>query len=135
MAANTQPIFVASMNNKGVTFVNADGTTTKDVFVAGSNGSRVASVAATTTDTSANLVHIYLYDGTTAYQVGEVTVAAASGTDGSTAAVNLLSLSMNPWLNSDGSITLPSGWKLQASVNAAVTSAKTLTLVSIGADY
>lgn len=135
MAANTAPIFVAAINNKGVTFVNADGTTTKDLFVAGANGSRVASIAATTTDTSANIVHLYAYDGTTAYLVGEVTVAAASGTDGATAAVNLLALSMCPWLNSDGSITLPSGWKLQASVAAAVTAAKTLTLVALGGDY
>lgn len=135
MAANTAPIFVLSLNNKGVTFVNADGTSTKDVFVAGANGSRVASIAATTTDTSNNIVHLYAFDGTTAYLVGEVTVPLASGTDGTTAAVNLLSLSMCPWLNSDGSITLPSGWKLQASVTTAVTAAKTLTLVALGGDY
>lgn len=135
MAANTSPIFVLTVNNKGVTFVNADGTTAKDIFVAGANGSRVGSVAATTTDTSNNLVILYIYDGSTAYRVGEITVTAASGTDGSTAAVNLLSLSTCPWLNSDGSVTLPSGWKLQAAVSSAVTAAKTLTLVSLGADY
>src|SRR6476646_352883 len=105
MAANTTPIFVLTINNKGVTFVNADGTATKDIFVAGSNGSRVGAVSATTTDTSSNLVLLYAYDGATAYRVGEITVAAASGTDGSTASVNLLSLSMCPWLNSDGSVT------------------------------
>jgi len=135
MAQNTSPIFVLTINDKGVTFVNADGTTTKDIFVAGANGSRLASISATTTDTSANLVILYAYDGSTAYRIGEVSVAAASGTDGSTAAVNLLSLSMNPWLNSDGSLTLPTGWKIQASVSTSVTSAKTLTLVAWGADY
>jgi hypothetical protein len=135
MAANISPIFVLTINNKGITFVNADGTSTKDLFVAGSNGSRVASIAATTTDTSNNIIHLYAYDGSTAYLVGEITVPLASGTDGTTAAVNLLSLAMCPWLNSDGSITLPTGWKLQASVNAAVTTAKTLTLVALGADY
>ena len=135
MAANTSPIFVLTIKNKGVTFVNADGTSNKDIFVAGANGSRLAAISAVTTDTSANLVKLYAYDGSTAYQIGDITVAAASGTDGSTASVNLLSLSMLPFLNSDGSITLPSGWKIQAGVTTAVTAAKTLTLVALGADY
>lgn len=135
MAANTSPIFVLTPNCKGVTFVNADSTTAKDLFVAGANGSRLASVSATTTDTSANNVKLLLYDGSTAWWAGTVNVPTLSGTDGSTAAVNLLTLSMCPWLNSDGSIVLPTGWKLQVAPLAAVTSAKTLTLVALGADY
>ena len=135
MAANTSPIFVLTMNNKGVTFVNADGTSNKDLFVAGANGSRLASIAATTNDTSTNNVKISLYDGSTAWWAGTVAVPTLSGTDGSTAGVNLLSLSLCPWLNSDGSLTLPSGWKVQVAPLVAVTAAKTLTLVALGADY
>lgn len=135
MAANTSPIFVLTANNKGITFVNADGTTLKDVFVAGTNGSRLASIAATTNDTSTNNVKIEIYDGSTAYWAGTVAVPTLSGTDGSTAAVNLLSLSMCPWLNSDGSLFLPTGWKVQVAPLVAVTTAKTLTLVALGADY
>ena len=135
MAANTSPIFVLTPNCKGVTFVNADGTTLKDMFVAGANGSRLAAVAANTNDTSANNVKLELFDGTTAYWAGTVNVPTLSGTDGTTAAVNLLALSMCPWLNSDGSIFLPTGWKLQVAPLAAVTAAKTLTLVALGADY
>lgn len=135
MAANTSPIFVLTPNNKGVTFVNADGTTLKDLFVAGANGSRLGSIAATTNDTAANNVQIKLFDGTTAWWAGTVDVPTLAGTDGATAAVNLLSLSMCPWLNSDGSLLLPSGWKVQVAPLVAVTAAKTLTLVALGADY
>jgi hypothetical protein len=136
MAANTAPIFVLTINDKGVTWVNADGAgSIKDIFVAGANGSRVAAVAATSTDTSAIDVQLLAHDGTTAYLIGTVTVAIGSGNTGSVAAVNLLSLNQNPWLNSDGSITLPSGWKLQAKNVTTVTAAKTLTLVALGGDY
>lgn len=136
MAANTSPIFVLTINNKGQTWVNADGSgVTKDVFVAGANGSRLASVAATSSDTSDRDFSLYAYDGSTAFLIGTVTVAAGAGNAGTTAAINLLSLSLNPWLNSDGSIALPSGWKLQVKNLTAVTSGKTVTLVALGADY
>jgi hypothetical protein len=136
MAANTAPIFVLTINNKGQSWTHSDAAaTTKDVFVAGSNGSRLAAVAATSTDTAAIDVQLFAYDGSTAWLVGTVTVAIGAGNTGTVAAQNLLILSSNPWLNSDGSITLPSGWKLQASNVTQVTTGKTLTLVGLGADY
>jgi hypothetical protein len=136
MPANTAPIFVLTLNNKGQSWTHADAAaTTKDLFVAGANGSRLASVAASSTDTSAIDVQLLAFDGSTAWLVSTVTVAIGAGNTGAVAAQNLLSLSQCPWLNSDGSLTLPSGWKLQASNVTQVTAAKTLTLVSLGADY
>jgi hypothetical protein len=136
MAQNTKPIFVLTPNNKGVTWVNADGAgASKDLFVAGSNGSRIASVAAVSTDTSAIDLQLFAFDGTTAYLVGTVTIAIGAGNTGTVAAQNLLSLNSCPWLNSDGSIFLGSGWKLQAKNATTVTAAKTLTVVTFGADY
>lgn len=137
MAAGTNPIFVAALNNKGQSWTNSDAAgTTKDVLVAGTNGSRVAAVSATSTDTSAVDVQILLHDGTTAWLVGTITVAAGAGNTGSTAAQNLLGvLSSTPWTNSDGSVTLPNGWKLQAKNVTQVSAGKTLTLVGIGGDY
>ncbi len=92
-------------------------------------------MAVASSDTSAIDVQLFAYDGSTAWLVGTITVPIGAGNTGSVAAVNLLSLSQCPWLNSDGSITLPTGWKLQASNVSQVTSAKTLTLVALGADY
>lgn len=136
MAANTAPIFVLTPNNKAATWTNADSAaTTKDVFVAGTNGSRLAAIEATSSDTSAVDVHLYYYDGSTAYLIGTVTVAIGAGNTGSVAAQNLLSLSSLPGLNSDGSLFLKSGEKIQAANVTQVTSGKTLTLAAFGADY
>ena len=136
MSANTTPIFVAAINNKGQSWTHSDSAaTTKDVFVAASNGSRCFGIAATLTDTTAVDVQIFIYDGATAWLAGTVTVAIGAGNTGSVSAQNLLSLSNNPWLNSDGSITLPTGWKIQASNVTQLASGKTLTLVALGGDY
>lgn len=136
MAANTSPIFVLTPNNKGQTWTHADSAaTTKDVFVAGTNGSRLAAVEATSSDTSAIDVQLFYFDGSTAFLIGTVTVAIGAGNTGTVAAQNLLLLSNLPGLNSDGSLFLKTGEKLQASNVTQVTSAKTLTLAAFGADY
>lgn len=137
MPAGTTPIFIAVINDKGVTWVNADGAAaSKDVFVAGSNGSRCFAIAATSTDTSDRDFQIFLNDGSTSFLVGTVTVPLGAGNTGTVAALNLIgSLSTNPWLNSDGSVMLPTGWKIKASNVTTITTAKTVTLVALGGDY
>lgn len=141
MAANTSPVFVASVKTGGVQFANADGTTLKTLYTAGANGSRIASIFVSTTDTSANNIGLYIQVGGagTAYPIGAISAAALSGAlNGATAPVagiNLLTLSSIPALQSDGSLLLGAADVLQASVGAAVTAAKTLTLVVQGGDY
>ncbi len=136
MAANTAPIFVLAPNNKGATWTNSDtAPTTKDLFVAGSNGSRVAGISVCSTDTSDRDFHLYYYDGSTAYLIGTLTVPLGAGNTGTVAAINFLSLANIPALNPDGSITLKTGEKLQAANVVTVTSAKTVTIVAFGGDY
>jgi hypothetical protein len=136
VAANTAPIFVAVPNNKGQTWVNGDGAAaTKDIFVAGSNGSRVSGISVCSTDTSDRDFHLYYYDGSTAYLLGTLTVPLGAGNTGTVPALNLLSLSNIPGLNPDGSITLKTGEKLQAANVATITAAKTVTVVALGGDY
>lgn len=135
MVANTDPIFVDAANLVEVTFVNGDGTTAKDLISAGADGSKVLAIAATTDDTSANNVKLFVHDGTTAYLVGCVNVPTLSGTNGSAPAVDLLDATALPWLDADGELFLPSGYKLQAAPLVAVTAAKTLTLVCFAGNY
>lgn len=135
MAAGNKPIFVAGINNKGTAWNSADvSLTSKDIFVAGTNGSRIFAVSATSTYATALDMRLYTNDGTTAWLIGTETVAINAGNNGGTASQNLFSLSYLPSLNSDGSLTLPTGWKLQAS-NGTAMAAGTVTLVSLGGDY
>ena len=45
MAANTNPIFIKSFNNKGIVIQNAEGTELQTIFTAGTDGSRVITIS------------------------------------------------------------------------------------------
>jgi hypothetical protein len=135
MAANTAPIFVLTSNCAEQTFVNADGTTAKDLVSGGTDGTKVFSINCTSDDTSTVNMQVFLHDGTTAYLLGTVAVATLSGTDGSTAAVELLDSTAIPSLDTDGELFIPSGYKIQVAPLAAVTAAKTVTVVCFAGNY
>ena len=135
MAANTSPIFGLTANLAEVTFVNADGTTAKDLVSAGTDGTKVTRIAVTSDDTSAVNLKILIHDGSTAFWAGTVRVATLSGTDGAAAAVNLLNPLMLPWLDIDGEFFIPSGYKVQVAPLVAVTTAKTVTIVCFAVNY
>ncbi len=139
MAANTSPIFIGTPKTAAQTFANADATALKTLYTAGANGSRIMGIGATTTDTSANDVELYVLVGGvgTAQPIGGGRVAALAGSIAApvSAAVSLLSATQIPMLLSDGSLQLGAADILQASVQAAVTAAKTLTVVVQAGDY
>lgn len=140
MAAGTSPIFVDSREVQCVQIANADGTTLKTLFTAGADGSRVMAVNASTDDTAANVVGLYVQiaGAGTNFPLGVKSVAARSGDPtnaAAVAAVNVLDLAAIPSLDPDGSLALGPGDVLKAGVQAAVTAAKTLTLCAIAGDY
>ena len=133
---NYHPIYPESVIGKGLKIVNADGTAEKDAFThAGANGSRCDGWSATSDDTSAVILKISINDGTTSYQVGEVTVPAGAGTNGTEKAKKVLNLTDLPWLDQSGSIFMPPGWKITVAAKVAVTAGKTVSLVSLGGGY
>jgi len=135
MAANIDPIFIAAPNVAEVTFVNADGTTPKDLVLGATNGTKVFSINATSDDTSDVVVSVFIYDGSTAYLLGAVNVPTLSGTNGTDPSVNLLESSMILSVDADGELFIPSGYKVQVAPQAAVTTAKTLTIICFAGDY
>jgi hypothetical protein len=141
MAMNASPAFIGTLNDAAVTFVNADGTTAKDLRapadVAGTEGFKVLNLNAVSDDTvDPVLVDIWLHDGTTAFLLGRVPVPTLSGTDGSAPSVNLLDATLLAGaLDADGQLTVPDGWKVQVAPSAAITAAKTLTIIGIGGEY
>jgi len=140
MAAGTSPIFYATPKTAAVQFANGDGTSLKTLLTAGSNGSLVLGVEATTTDTAANDVGLYVQIGGsgTNYPIGGKRVPAGSGdatASNPTAAVQVLDVGQLPFLLPDGTLQLGAGDVLKAGVQAAVTSAKTLTLLAQYGDF
>ena len=144
MVANIAgPIWGLTPKTSVVTFVNADGTTKKTLVTAGANGCRVLSISATTSDTAANDVNLYVQalGAGTIGNIGGKRVPLASGdvVASTVAGVNLLDTGQMPFLLPDGSLQLAGGGGgtdlLQAGVVAAVTAGKTLTLVTQYTDY
>ena len=136
MTTNKDPIFLNSVVTSNNSIANGDGTALQEVLTAGADGGAVTRMSATTTDTSAVIAVLTLNDGTTAIVIGEVSVPAGAGTDGSTPAVNLLSsVAMPGLLQADGSLPMGSAAVLSVSAKVAVTAAKTLDVTALGGQY
>jgi len=122
-----------------VQIVNADASNQKTVITAGASGSKVTSLIAASDDTSSRVVQISVTRSSTAYVLGSVSIPAASGTDGSTASVNLLGTTLLPGLpvDNDGQqyIFLQNGDTLTAKALSTVTSGKTIHLTSNYGDF
>jgi len=109
---------------------NMDGTggTRVDIFVAGTNGSRIDSVtikgapATYSTAYNANIVRLWVYDGSNTWLIHEEALPAA--TDNGTSVIsNEVTIALN--------LQLPTGYKLQASTHAA----QQYHVQAIGGDY
>lgn len=137
MPANTKPIFPLTPKNFGATFVNADGTTAKTLVTAGANGSIIDFISVISDDTADRGLVLELYNGVTAYGLGDTKIVDGAGTNGVDKAINALDVAYNPGLGNrdDRSIVLGSGWSLRARMTSAVTAAKTVTVTGSYGDY
>ena len=142
MSANTVPIFPAVLKNAVQTFVNADGTGVyKALAVAGTNGSKIESIAAVSTDTAAKVIQLAIQIAAVNYPIGEFTVAIGAGTNGGTTkAGNLLNTTDLPFVRTDENgrayIYLAPGSSLVGSIETtAVTAAKQVTVFAQGGDF
>lgn len=135
MAAGTAPIFLDSAKTAGVTFVNADGTTAKTLITAGADGGRVIALVATSDDTSAIDVQVFVQraGAGTAYLLGTKQSAIGAGnTDGAAPTDLLAQLVTDP---TDGSLILGPGDVVKVGPKAAVTAAKTCYITGQYGDY
>lgn len=139
MAVTHQGVFVQLPKITPQSFVNADGTNKKTVATAGSDGSKLVALIATSTDTANRVASIYLTRSATSYLLGSVAIPLASGSDGSTAGINLLSSSLIPGLpvDNDGQtyIFLESGDTLQVAMQVAVTAAKEIDVLAVFGNF
>ena len=132
MAANKEPVFVLAPKSWAVSI--ATGNTARDgsgtvgtVATAASNGSRIDRVnivAAVTT--TAGVVRLFLYDGSTYYLLSETLVTAI--TPSATVAVYSAEI-----VRDDGQAVceLPSGWSLRATTH----NSETFKVIASGGDY
>lgn len=135
MATNKDPIFLNSLVSKNQSIAVGDTTTAFVMFTAGDDGGAVTKLTASTTDTSDIVVELTVNDGTTTVVVGEVTVPASSGTNGSLPIKNLLDIAALPGLlQVDGSLVLGPAATLSVAAKATL-STGVLNVATQGGQY
>ncbi len=141
MAVTATPIFPQTITNKVVTIVNADGTSLKTLYAAGTNGSKVENILVTNTDTAAYTVQVYVTISATDYLIGSVNLPLSAGNTSSAPSINVLQAtnnfgtSVNLDANGNSYLYLASGSTLKVAVTGAVTAAKTVTFFAQGGDF
>jgi hypothetical protein len=134
---SSTPAFVATPQTPAAQFQNADGTTFKTLYTAGSSGGRVDTLIGTSTDTvSAYVVQLALQKSSVDYVLGEVNVPLGSGTNGSAKSVAMLNTTDIPGLayTENGSLYLASGVALRARVKTAVSGSYVVQIVGVAGD-
>ncbi len=139
MAVTATPVFVQTPKITPVAFTNSDSANTKKtIHTAGSNGSKVVAILATSTDTSNRTGQVWLTRSGTSSLITSKVVPTLAGTDGAVASANVLDTSLLTLpADNDGQkyLFLVSGDTLQISFTAQVTSAKEIDVTCVAADF
>lgn len=131
--------FIATPKTPVLAFANADGTTFKTLATGGSLGTRIDSVAASNGD-AANpaILQLAIQVSGVDYPLGEVTVPAGAGTNGTAKSVSLLNPTDIPALAQaeSGALWLASGASLRVRTKTAIAGSNVLHLVGLACgDY
>ena len=136
MPTSSTPVLLQTPKLGLAQILNADASTKKTVITAGANGTKLVSLTAASDDTVARVVQVILTRSATDHILASASVPAASGTDGTTAAVNLINSTILPGLpvDNDGQryLFLESGDTLAVKSTTTVSVAKT---VSVAANF
>lgn len=134
---SSTPAFVSTPKSPAIQIVNADGTNYKTLFTGGASGSRVELGSVVNSDAAnAYVLKLAIKIGSTDFPIGEVLVAAGSGSNGSTKAVSLLNTNDLPFLlNNEGVIYLQASAELRVGAKTTVSGSNTLTVMVNGGDY
>ena len=131
------PSFVATPKSPAIQIANADAASYKTLYSAGSNGSRVDLGSIVNSDASnAYVLKVAVKVGSTDFPIGEVSVPAGAGSNGSAKAVSLLNTTDLPQLvGSDGVLFLQASSELRVGAKTTVSGSNTLTVFAQGGDY
>jgi len=133
--ANTDPIFLKDVKTPNVQLTNASGTAVQQIFTASADGGAITELTATSTDQVARIITLGVNNGTASRVIGEVSVPAGSGTNGTLPAINLLDATAIPILDADLSLLLEGTFVLEVNAKVAVTAARVIDIVGVGGNF
>jgi hypothetical protein len=125
MAKQFQVPIAAGYADQHTKIVNADGTTAKTIFTAGSNDANIIGIHVSSTDSADRTFIFSITDGTTIVDLGAVLIPLGAGRSVAVPAVNIMtSLAAMLVYNSVGNLYLP---MLRARVLTATLTASAVT--------
>jgi len=130
-----QPMFPGLIQTHVISISDLDGTTLKTLVSGGTNGTRIDTISATSTDTVDATLALYHSDGTTDFLIGTITIPANSGNDGNTPSFSVLNDTDLPFLRSDLAHYVQAGHSLKVGVTVALSASTKIDLVAICGDY
>lgn len=142
MAKSTNVYSIQSVNNLSGQLTSSTGANTLvTVWTAGANDGVLKSFGVTSTDTAARILQVFINigGGGTDLLAGSVKIPIASGSDGATAAVDVLRSALVSWLSCDAYgnkvFNAEAGTTIKVSTTTAITSAKTIQMLGEGGDF
>lgn len=127
------------IQNPTATIVAADASTLKEIYTASADDAIVRSISVVSDDTVARNVTLYLNNGVTDIPMGTIALAIGQGTNGTTAAIDLLSSAYIPGLSYDQNgkriLPLKGGYKLKIAATTTVSAAKQISIVGVVEEY
>lgn len=137
-AVTATPVFPQAIRLGIGQITNADTTTLKTLFTAGSNGSLVQAIGCSSTDTSNRDLVFYITRSATDYQIATIQAPLSAGNTNAIAAIDVLRHAMWPWpmydMAGNRQLRLMSGDVLKVASTATITSAKLITCFADGQD-
>ena len=141
MAKTTTCPHVQNINNVDGAILPADTTTKKTVWTAGANDGVLKSFGLTSTDTSNRTIQVWVNIGGagTDRLLGSLVVTALAGSDGATAAIDVLRSLFIPYLSYDAAgnkvFNAKAGTTIKIASTVTVTAAKEIDAIGEGGDY
>ena len=136
---STEPKYVGLANNKGLAFLNADGTDLKDLIVGAANGTKVSIIMFVNEQAAVNQnAELWWNDGVNDFFIVTGVVPQGAGTDGSPP-LSLFNEGSEGGLEVDNNgnffLTLGEGEILKVKMQAAIAGAETVYVTVFAQDY
>lgn len=131
--------FVFGTPHMGLTQLStATGTTPQTIAAGGASGSKITSIGVVSESSAVAVLQLSILRAAVNYSLGATSIPANSGSDGATAAVDLLGSTLLPYLavDNDGQkyLFLESGDTLQAKTTAAIPAGRLIHINSCRGD-
>lgn len=139
MSGTATPIFPQTVRNWSAQINNAAGTASQTLLTGGTNGSKLESLIAVNTDSTAHDVQLWVTISSVSYLLGTISLPATAGNVDSVPSVDILRSSQIPGLAYDANgnryLYVANGAVLSVAVLVAVASGKLVQLFGQGGDF